>query len=100
MIYPLIRLQHWVSTTCQVQKAARKEQRVAVCVVQAADGSGGHSYLLVKRAEKGLLAGQACVNAYLFAASSMPGHGVCLCSSSLRARACAPIIRREGHALR
>jgi hypothetical protein len=41
----------------QVQKAARKEQRVAVCVVRAADGDGGHSYLLVKRAEKGLLAG-------------------------------------------
>ena len=41
----------------QVQKAARKEQRVAVCVVRAADGDGGHSYLLVKRVEKGLLAG-------------------------------------------
>jgi hypothetical protein len=44
-------------TMQQVQKAARKEQRVAVCVVRAANGSGGHSYLLVKRAEKGLLAG-------------------------------------------
>lgn len=44
-------------TLQQVQKAARKEQRVAVCIVRAADSGGGHSYLLVKRAEKGLLAG-------------------------------------------
>ena len=41
----------------QVQKAARKEQRVALCVVRAVDGDGSHHYLLVKRAEKGLLAG-------------------------------------------
>jgi hypothetical protein len=45
----------------QVQKAARKEQRVAVCVVRAANRSGGHSYLLVRRAEKGLLAGAVII---------------------------------------
>lgn len=53
----------------QVQKAKRHEQRVAVCVVRAASGGGGdgggHNYLLVKRAEKGLLAGDGRADAWL-----------------------------------
>lgn len=46
-----------VAVGAQVPKAKKHDQRVAVCIVRAANGAGGHHYLLVKRAEKGLLAG-------------------------------------------
>lgn len=46
-------------TLGQVEKAARREQHVAVAVVQLhTEGQSGPHYLLVKRPEGGLLAGQ------------------------------------------
>ena len=45
-------------------KKARAQQTVAACILRHCTGGQGHRYLLVKRAEKGLLAGDPTSDTY------------------------------------